>query len=1284
MARAPRTVMTRVAGPFFPTHPGEPLPAPRERRERRPPSIFKLREEAEEKAAEAAGVKVSASAAQAIVKHVQDSGKIGAEAGYILESLIASASSGGIKKPELLATLSTEQKKWYYKQVSEYQGLMAECKARYKAELQILKDKYGDDARKYTNARLKLKAKIYPDWSSQAKQAEAKFEERQDKLADAISAAKKAGVTGLTYDEIYSLATTSPTTARKWGAELGLDKEQIATIRDVKLEELYKPEDIAGTRITLTAKEIPRELRKASPEEQKELGIKKVGGKWQQDVVTTATGQYIPATLFDALPANQQVEVIAAPTGTKIGAGAGAILIPEIEEKPVVTIEATAEEKKMAKEARAEAKARGWSCYKQIHTFKVKLKDGTTILVEAFSKSSAEQKAKSAGYKPAWVTRMMSGESIKPAKTPTGAFNVTSEDGEMVTMVPFEHPETGETLLIARDAAKELKDTSAYKDAKGTGEQKLGIAYAVTQKELDDWLKSLKDKHPELYTIYEDKGYDALAEVIEKQSREQKDIASKLEVYKKGNQYDITAALIRKAATPTDLKAVGFKDSDIKEAVAAAKVWWDLEADFQKESQEKRELVIRLALTPSPQRSTVLKGSEATLKGEKPSWLVDKPYSKLTVDETLEVLDYYRTQIKPGPLKVTGEYLRKLAEPVIAFTPVVGTAYYWKDMSPTWRAISIAFDVVCLGFIAQGAAAGARAAKGYTAAARMKAALKGAQSSILAEITAPGEIIAHPIQTTKGIGRQIQSVIELFVHPKKIPLGAAELTYTTTRLPVKDVGSAKKAMQLRDAAVKAAIQGKPGTATVGGTTLTLTPSELEKVGGALAVHQTPDIRPYLNGVVVKGGVEGSGLFLSPNFHTRFALATAFGDVPEGGIKGALIIRDPKVLKAVTSSGKTFKGVVEIEAILKPGTTLPPPSQILFTRDIAGNKLTFLVIGKQFTPAQVAKLKFLGSMDTIGQIFKPTMKLTGTQKAAISSMDDIISLSKERAAIAQQLTAARTAGRATQVQAMSQRISGIDQKIENLIGRVNAPREIIRSSNVAWAEYVDKGLLDRWRELNPGKAQRTARGTKLPDIETTRLIKGDRLAEATRRVPATERRVPVDKRLPSPAYTAKYAPKYVPPYALAYVPPYAPAYAPPYVPTKTPPRTPPPVPYVPPRVSRVSTGKAPPPLPKKPRVERVPVQLGREKIPMPGKSLVSWRQGAYYITLVPPYRTTGTKPDVIYSRQRPPWAKVVKGKRSPQRSLKSIGKVPSHIKLPMGAVSARVKQGRVLKFHRRRG
>jgi len=1284
MARAPRTVMTKAVGPFFPTRPSrvEPLTAPRERRERKPPSIFKLREEAGEKAAEAAGVEVSASAAQAIVKHVQDSGKTGAEAGYILERLIASASSGEVKKPELLATLSTEQKKWYDKQVGQYQDLMTECKARYKAELQVLKDKCGDDARKYTNARLKLKAKIYPDWSSQAKQAEAKFEERQDKLAAAISAAKKAGVTGLSYDEIYSLATTSPTTAKKWGAELGLDKEQIATIRDVGLEELYKPEDIAGTRITLTDKEIPRELRKASPEEQEGLGIKKVGGKWQQDVVVAATGQYIPATLFDPLPPNQQAEVIAAPVGTMIGAGAGAILIPEIEEKPVVTIEATAEEKKKAKDARAEAEARGWSCYAQIHTFKVKLKDGTTILVEAFSESSAEQKAKDAGYKPAWVTRMMSGESIEPAKTPTGAYNVTGEDGETVTMVPFEHPETGETLLIARDAAAELKDTKAYKDAKGTDEQRLGIAHAAAQKELDEWLTDLKNKSPDLYELYQEQGYDAMVATNERLQKQQQDILAKLNEYKSAEEgYDITTALLDEAATPDELKLAGFSESTVNEAAMNAIGIYPRLIRTLLPEEEWQKLEEEFQALPTKKQDWYMNERNAFAQYVPESPLTEGSYNKLSDEHKKRVLEWYYTS-RPQYHKEQALATGRVA---LAFVPIAGTIAYWDDMSPAMKALSIAGDILFFVPLIHGAAVGARAAKGYTAGARMQAALRGAGKMALAELTAPADFLSHPIETTKGIGRQIQSTIETLVHPKKLPLGGVELAYTTTRLPVEDVGGAKKAIQLRDTAVMAAIQGKPGTATVGSTTLTLTPSELQKVGGAVGIHNTPDIRPYLNGAVVKGGAEGSGLFLSPNLHSRFAQATAFGDIPEGGIKGGLIIRDKNILRALAPSGKTYMSTVEIEAILKPGTVLPPPSQVLFTRDAAGHRLTLLVIGKPFTPAQVAKLKFLGSLDTVGQIFKPTLSLSGAQKTAISSMDDIISLSRDRAAIAQQLTAARTAGRAAQVQALSQRISGMDQKIENLIGRVNAPREIIRPSNVAWAEYVDKGLLDRWRELNPGKAQRTARGTRLPDIEATRLIKGTRLTEAARRVPAEERRVPAYTRLHPPTYTTEYAPKYapeyVPPYAPVDVPPYAPAYTPPYVPP-TPPYVPPHVPpYAPPYVPR----HAPPPAPKRTRSTSVPTKLGRERMPKPGQSLQVWDQGIYWISIFEPFRTTGAKPDVVYSRDKPPWAgRIAKGRHSPQKTFRAIGRRhPKLVKLPMGAVTVHVKNGRRLIFSRRR-
>jgi hypothetical protein len=776
----------------------------------------------------------------------------------------------------------------------------------------------------------------------------------------------------------------------------------------------------------------------------------------------------------------------------------------------------------------------------------------------------------------------------------------------------------------------------------------------VEQRNFENWLKELKKDYPDLYKIYEREGYESLVGTIE-QRGQQAGILAKLDTYKTEGGYDITQALIDKAITLDDLKSLEFKDSDIKKASDVAKEVLELEQGFLSRSKDSQDLIVRIALTPEPQRSTVLKES----KEEKPSWLVDKTYSELTPKEKLQVLEYYETNVKPGALKVTKEYLRVRVEPLIAFTPVLGTIYFWKDMSPTWRAISIATDVVCIGAIVHAAAASARAARGYTAGARMKAAGAGASEMALAEVTAPAEIAAHPIKSIKGVGGQILSAVETIFHPKKVPLGATELSYTTTRLPVKDVGGAAKAMQLRDAAVDAAIHGKRATAAIGDVGLTLTPAELQKVGGSMAIHATPDIRPFLNGAVVKGGAEGSGIFISPNFHSRFAQATAFGNVPEGGVRGGLIIRDPTVLKAISPSGKTYMGTVEIEALLKSGTTLPSPTQVLFTRDIAGNKLTFLVIGDPFTPAQVAKLKFLGSMDTVVQIFKPTMQLTGTQKTVINAMDDIIELSQERATLAGQLNTARSAGRTAIVQELGQRITRIDEKISDLVRRVNAPRESIRPSDIIWAQYTDKGLLERWRELNPREVTKTARGTRLSTIETSRIIRRASRPEEQRRVPPEMRR--------TPAYSHLYNPSYVPPYV------------PPYTPSKTP-IHPPPSSRAPLRISRAITTKAPAPVQRQPRIGLSSVKLGRERIPRPGQGLVSWRQGMYYVTVVEPYRTTGARPDVIYSRHKPPWARVVKGKHSPQKTLNAIGKRhPRSIKLPMGVVTAHVRNGRRLRF-----
>lgn len=95
--------------------------------------------------------------------------------------------------------------------------------------------------------------------------------------------------------------------------------------------------------------------------------------------------------------------------------------------------------------------------------------------------------------------------------------------------------------------------------------------------------------------------------------------------------------------------------------------------------------------------------------------------------------------------------------------------------------------------------------------------------------------------------------------------------------------------------------------------------------------------------------------------------------------------------------------------------------------------------------------------------------------------------------------------------------------------------------------------------------------------------------------------------------------------------------------------------------------------------------GKQKRLREAPSLVTWKQGMYWVTIVPPFRTKGTKPDVVYSRHRPAQAmRVAKGKGSPGKTLYAFGKLPAKIKLPMGVVSAKVKKGKKLVFHPQNG
>jgi hypothetical protein len=123
------------------------------------------------------------------------------------------------------------------------------------------------------------------------------------------------------------------------------------------------------------------------------------------------------------------------------------------------------------------------------------------------------------------------------------------------------------------------------------------------------------------------------------------------------------------------------------------------------------------------------------------------------------------------------------------------------------------------------------------------------------------------------------------------------------------------------------------------------------------------------------------------------------------------------------------------------------------------------------------------------------------------------------------------------------------------------------------------------------------------------------------------------------------------------------------------------------ITRQITEIRPPQPPRvlPPRMQNILSQRPREKIPREGPALAVWKQGAYWVSIFPPFRTTGRQEDVVYSRERPKWGSVIaKGRHAPKRTLRSMGRVPELITVPMGVVTARIRGGRHLSFSRSNG
>ncbi len=403
------------------------------------------------------------------------------------------------------------------------------------------------------------------------------------------------------------------------------------------------------------------------------------------------------------------------------------------------------------------------------------------------------------------------------------------------------------------------------------------------------------------------------------------------------------------------------------------------------------------------------------------------------------------------------------------------------------------------------------------------------------------------------------------------------------------------------------------------------------------------------------------------------------------------------LAALLPASVGRKAAAEIESVIPASVKLPAPSQTLFTRDANGQLMTLLVFGKKYSPAEVAKLKFMGSMDTVKQVFTPAAKIS-----------NVNGLSEEAAAQVKSIEAlagkARKAGDAAEVARLERRMDDIIQSASGTAGAAFPVRMLVASTNGR------PTALEKWRTVTGATGEelpeivlpeptRTKTDTTTPTRATADIAApdGERVptdttvgeparaateptdgdTERTPEEPAddrtpptdTEETPPPDRTIPEggeePAAPARVAP---PAEARAPVPvsPVTPPGRAPAPPRKGPPGAKgsilPPERRTPPVEGTPEPGRTPF-LPDKYKKGKKSGSIQRELTPADLKGAYAWKQGfGWYIALKDgTYRFVRKLPDGISATGRTPDETV-------QRTHK--GKLPATRPLSMGIVTAK--------------
>lgn len=319
----------------------------------------------------------------------------------------------------------------------------------------------------------------------------------------------------------------------------------------------------------------------------------------------------------------------------------------------------------------------------------------------------------------------------------------------------------------------------------------------------------------------------------------------------------------------------------------------------------------------------------------------------------------------------------------------------WDNMSAGEKAVAIAFDVAVLIPLAGAATRGARAVATTGKWARVGAAARAVGQEAVAQAKAPFYMVVHPVETTKGLARQVANITEFIVDPRKLKEAVLTTSSGTVRLKVSQTTSEAAALKISDQLMKLAAKGERPVVIINGVKYELARSPFMKaLGGGLA-HATPQGEAFAEGLTVatKPGMPAreQGLFVSHEPLPRFATSTAYGKTGE---KSIIYVTSPETAEKLSiATEKIYKAplegkVAEMERKFPVGTKLPKAKQKLTFRTGPELAKVEVWLEKPLTVKQLAKLKAEGFIEEVKGLFRPAISITGSAQDGAATAKDM--------------------------------------------------------------------------------------------------------------------------------------------------------------------------------------------------------------------------------------------------------------------------------------------------------